>query len=70
VCRVIKGFEDFYSSKAVWRAVEKAERALLMEFVDGVEKARKSELADQVPITSKNISKVMVVVHKFSEKAE
>ena len=70
VCRVIKGFEDFYSSKAVWRAVEKAERALLKEFVDGVEGARKGEMADQELITSKNTSKIMVVIHRFSDKAE
>ena len=70
VCRVVKGFEEFHSQKAVWRAVKKAERALLKRFVDGVEGARKGEMADQELITSKNISKIMVVIHRFSDKAE
>ena len=29
VSRVVKGFEEFHSKKDVWRAVAKAERALL-----------------------------------------
>jgi hypothetical protein len=64
---VVKGFEEFHSSKAVWRAIKKAEHALLKRFVDGVEGARKGEIPDQELITSKNISKVVVVVHRFSE---
>ena len=70
VSRVVKGFEEIHSKKAVWRAVKKAERALLKRFVDGVEGARTGEIADQELITSKNISKIMVVIHRFSDKAE
>ena len=51
VSRVVKGFEDVFSSEAVWQVVLMTEQALLKRFVDGAEGARKGEVVDQVPIT-------------------